>query len=173
MEASVLVEHLDRYITELRQILSRFKKGDNFIHIADDDQPRLQQIVLELRDLFDDAIGHNTYSQMLVDAFNEGVSNIYSSSSYASVERMISITSAARTRATNNPSFLQQLSAPQAALKTPLELPDKVTLKWLFNHVPYRFWLALFAIAAASFVAGVTAATRLPVVQQWFGTSVG
>jgi hypothetical protein len=173
MEAATLVEHLDRYVAELREILSRFKKGDNFIHIADADQPRLQQLVLELRDLFDDAIGRNTYSEMLVDAFNEGVSNIYSSSSYASVERLISITSAARTRAVNNPSFLQVPVTPQPTAKASLELPDKVTLKWLFNHVPYRFWLALVGIAAASFIAGVTAASRLPVVQQWFGICPG
>ena len=63
--------------------------------------------------------------------------------------------------------------AHQTTLGTPLELPEKVTLKWLFNHVSYHFWLALFSIAVASFVAGVTTASKFPFIRQWFGTGAG
>lgn len=174
MEHKAFLERLNTYLTQLRDILSRFEKVRDSIHIQHDDQARLQQLVVELRDLFADALGPNDYSEMVVDAFNNGTSNFVGTSSYASVEQIISIASAARTRTVNNPSLTQPAKAlPPHQPPTPLAVPQHVTLSWLFNNVTYRFWLAAASIIIASFIAGVTAAAKLSIVQQWFGLVCG
>lgn len=45
--------------------------------------------------------------------------------------------------------------------RVPLEVPERVTLKWLWNHVPISVWLGLLAVMAAIFVAGF-AISRIP-----------
>ncbi|MEI2453432.1 hypothetical protein [Lysobacter firmicutimachus] len=162
----------DGYIDELRGILSRFVKGRDSLLAADDDEPRIQQITLELRDLFHDAMGQNDYSKMVIDAYNHGVANLYDSPSYSSVERIISIASAARNRVENNPELLGN-AQPGAAtpVPAPLAVPDKVTLRWLFNHVPYSFWFWLGSLMLGAFALGAAAVYKLQLVQQWLGVS--
>lgn len=175
MEHKVFLERLEAYLTQLREILSRFQRSRDSLHIQHGDQAKLQQLVVELRDLFNDALGNNDYGAMVVDAFNNGTSNYFGTSSYASVEQVISISSAAQTRVVGNPGLLakpvQSVSASVAPL--PLAAPQKVTLSWLFNNVPYRFWLAAAGIIVACFVAGASATAKLSILQQWFGLVCG
>ncbi|MBD8899685.1 hypothetical protein [Rhodanobacter sp. DHG33] len=175
MEHKVFLERLDTYLTQIREILSRFQKSQNSIHIQHGDQARLQQLSLELCDLFNDAFGKNDYSAMIIDAFNNGTSNYFGTSSYASVEQIISISSAAKTRIVNNPEFLTRPTRPAStsASQIPLAAPQKVTLNWLFNNVPYKFWLAAGGIIVASFVAGASVTAKLSIFQQWFGLVCG
>lgn len=42
--------------------------------------------------------------------------------------------------------------------KEELEYPDKVTLKWLWSHVPYSFWIFLISLLVAAFSLGITLA---------------
>ena len=112
---------------------------------------------------------------MAVDAFNNGTSNFFGSSSYTSIEQVISIVSAAKTRVVGNPRLLawETHSAPPNSTPQPLVAPQKVTLSWLFNNVPYKFWLAAGGIIVASFVAGASATAKLSIFQQWFGLVCG
>ncbi|MHB8166844.1 MAG: hypothetical protein ACYDDT_08750, partial [Sulfuricella sp.] len=48
---------------ELHSIQSRFRRTRDSIHIADGDEGRLQQMVIELRDLFDDLLGKNSQTK--------------------------------------------------------------------------------------------------------------
>jgi len=49
-----------------------------------------------------------------------------------------------------------------------LSPPEKVTLPWLFRHVPVNLWLAALSLLAAAFAAGVHA-SRFPIVRELFG----
>lgn len=170
MKASELVKSLDRYSDELRAILSRFTDSHDSLLIKDSDQGKLSQITLELSDLLEDALGNNDYSPMIINAYNQGLDNYYESSSYASIERIVSIVAAVKTRAENNPALVERPKTTKSDRKA-LNLPDKVTLKWLFSHVPYTLWLWLGGLLIAAFSAGVTVAARFPVLQQWFGAA--
>jgi hypothetical protein len=171
------IERLQVYEHELHSIQSRFCRTRNEFHIADGDKGRLQQIVIELRDLFSDLLGQNTYSSMVVTAYNEGVTNFFNSPSLNSVERILGVVSAALTRIRENPSILTATTSPQEpyaiASQKSLQLPDLVTLHWLYKHVPYSLWAWLVGLLIATFAIGVTAAIKLTLVQQWFGVLCG
>lgn len=47
------------------------------------------------------------------------------------------------------------------------DLPEKITLAWLFHNVPYKFWFWLVGLIIASFLAGVQS-TKLSVVKEAF-----
>lgn len=167
------LERLNAYEEELRSIQSGFRRTRDSIRIGDGDEGRLQQMVIELRDLFDDLLGKNSYSSMVVTAYNEGVSNFFKSPSFNSVERVLGVVAAANTRIRENPSILAVTNPPQElqemASQQSLQLPDRVTLHWLYKHVPYTLWAWLGGLLIAAFAIGATAAIKLTLVQQWFG----
>jgi uncharacterized protein YlbG (UPF0298 family) len=45
--------------------------------------------------------------------------------------------------------------------------PEKVTIPWLFKHVPVRLWIAALGLLIAAFLAGVSS-TRLTLVKEIF-----
>jgi hypothetical protein len=55
MQQNEMIATLERYKRELKDILLRFKKDRDGIHIDPKDDARFREIALELRDLFDDA----------------------------------------------------------------------------------------------------------------------
>jgi len=109
-------ERLSTYESALCEIRDRFVRSREGIHIAEGDQADLHQMVLELADFVQDALEENGYRVMLIDAFNEGVRNFFNSSSYASVERIISIVRAIITRIETNPRLVK---GPQPATMQP------------------------------------------------------
>jgi hypothetical protein len=130
---------------------------------------------LEIRDLFDDLLGQNSYTGMIVNAYNEGLNNFLRTPSLNSVKQVKSIVSSAITRIEENPGLIKQseeTNPPQSvATQTALELPERVTLHWLYKNVPYRFWLGMGSLLITAFVLGATAAIKLPAIQQWFGVA--
>ena len=52
----------------------------------------------------------------------------------------------------------------------PLRLPEKVSVRWLIDHVPVLWWVWAVSGLAAIFVAG-TQANRLPILQQFMPSS--
>lgn len=50
-------------------------------------------------------------------------------------------------------AVLQSLSPQESA---GLEYPHKVTLSWIWKHVPVRFWIWLVSLLIAAFLIGVT-----------------
>lgn len=166
------IQRLRDYEQDLEVIASRFTRSRDSLHIGNGDESRFHQIVIELRDLFDDLLGKNSYSNMLVNACNEGRSNFLNSASLNSVKQVKSIVSAAATRIEENPALVKKSEetnpSQQVATQAALELPERVTLHWLYKNVPYRFWLVLLGLLIAAFGLGVTAALKVSVVQQWF-----
>ncbi len=167
------LERLNAYEQELHNIQLRFRHTRDSISITDSDSGRLQQIVIELRDLFSDLLGKNTYGSMVVDAYNEGINNFHHSPSLNSVKKILGVVSAAISRIRENPSILtinspsqkpQEMTSQQS-----LQAPERVTLHWLYKHVPYTLWTWLAGLLAASFLIGATAAIKFSLVQQWFG----
>ena len=107
MENSSFVDSLSEYKNLFHNILSRFKRTSDGIHIQMDDDPVYRQCVIELNDLFNDALGNNQYSNLIVNYYQDGISNFYQRPSYKSVENIIGVLGAAITRFKRNPQLLE------------------------------------------------------------------
>jgi predicted nucleotide-binding protein len=114
MDADTIIAELKRYESELAGILSRFKRNRDGIHINRTDDPLFRQYVRELVDLFNDALGQNSYSAQITGEFNEGVSNFVGSPSYKSVENILSVVRASLTRFARNPQLLERKKVEEA-----------------------------------------------------------
>jgi len=111
MNSEEIIAEIRRYKSELEGILSRFSHGRERIHINRGDDPLLRQVVRELVDLFNDALGSNSYSRQIIKDFNEGVANYFKTPSYKSVENILAIVSAAITRFSRSPELLDRKKA--------------------------------------------------------------
>ncbi len=102
-----------RYESRLSGILSRFRGTDHRGNISIDptDLGTYSQLILEISDLFIDAIGTNSYSSNIILHFNAGTQNYVGSPSYRSVETILSIIRAAHTRFTRNPALFSKKQA--------------------------------------------------------------
>ena len=171
MNHEIVVAQLKAYEKKLSEIAGRFRKSRDRIYCAEGDDLLFEQAVIELRDLYNDAFGQNTYAAMTVQAYNEGVSNFTGSPSLHSIGRVRGILSSAISRLERNPDLLASPPAedPAQPEPLPLEVPSTVTLRWLANHVPLSIWAALLSLLFASFSLGVTATAKLSFVQEWVG----
>jgi hypothetical protein len=107
MKTDNLLTELNGYSNELGQILSRFKRSRDGIHIAEGDDSRFRQIAFEVGDLVNDEIvdGHSYYSQIRSD-YNESISNWLSSPSFAGVQRVKTVVDSVITRINRNPDIV-------------------------------------------------------------------
>jgi hypothetical protein len=104
MRQDEMIAILQGYKAELEGILLRFKKDRDGIHIQPNDDARFREIVLELRDLFDDAfVDGRRHSQPLLAFFNDSISNYVGSPSYRGVENVKGVVTSALARAQRNP----------------------------------------------------------------------
>lgn len=158
MTVDVVVQTLTDYETELMAILSRFHRSRDAISIQLDDDAKLRQLVIELIDLLNDALGHNSYSSNIEAYYNEGVDD-GGPASYASVESIKSVVSAAITHLKRKPELLDRnpVGANSKRPNAALPYPEKVTIPWLIKHVPVTHWISAFAILLAVFVSGIQA----------------
>src|SRR5260370_3185235 len=98
-----------RYKDELEGILSRFKKTRDSIYIDQRDDSRFRELVLELRDFFDDAfVEGRRHSQPLLAYFNDSISNYVGSPSYSGVENVKGVVASALVRLQRNPLGLKK-----------------------------------------------------------------
>lgn len=114
VDADKIIAELKWYEGDLERILSRFTRSRDGIHIDRRDDPLFRQYVREIADLFNDALGRNSYSVQIAAEFNEGVSNFVGSPSYKSVENILSVVRASLTRFTRNPGLLVRKKAEDA-----------------------------------------------------------
>jgi hypothetical protein len=166
------IKELKKYDSELDGILSRFRKSDKFLWIADKDRPRLDQIVIELRDFYSDIFGSGeSYGSMTVNVYNEGITNMYESPTFGSVERIKSILGSAITKLERTPKD-NPVRNPEPAKREELVFPEKVTLKWLHDHVPIHIWVIFGGLLLTAFGFGVSAVLKLSFIQEWFGVKI-
>ncbi len=114
MDKDIFIKTIRTYKSNLEKILSRFVHDYDSISIRSEDDPIYRQIVLELIDLFNDAIGNNQYSSMIAGHFDEGVANFFHSPSYKSVENIIGVLGAAITRFERQPDLLEKKKTEEA-----------------------------------------------------------
>lgn len=117
MNAEQIVAEVRRYEAELSGILARFHRPRTLhgeIHIGDGDDPLFRQYVREVIDLFNDALGSNSYSHQIAHEFSRGISNFVGSPSYKSVENILTLVRAALTRFTRTPELLARRHAEEA-----------------------------------------------------------
>ena len=167
------IAHLESYRTDLEGILSRFVHKQSDISIANNDQSKFYQLILEIQALFRDNLPATNYDKLIVKEYNIGVENFLESSSYDSVQKCIGILKAVKTRVANTPELFSKLNIQTTSAESGqsrLQPPEKVTLRWLYNHVPSSFWIWLVGIFFAVFVAGVGLG-RLKFIQELFGAN--
>jgi hypothetical protein len=108
MRQDEMIEILEGYRSELQGILSRFKRTRDGVYIELEDHGRFTELVLELRDLFNDAFveGHR-HANPLITAYNDSVSNFSGSPSYRGVEDVKGVVASALVRIQRNPAALK------------------------------------------------------------------
>lgn len=158
MTSENLIKELELYRTELTTIMGRFTRFSSGIHIKSEDDPRFRTHVIEIIDLLNDSIGKNQYSPLIAQIFNEGISNFSQSPSYKSVEDIVSVLDSVITRLKRNPQLCNPKKENTTTEKKHIEYPERITLKWLWSHVPYRFWFYLFGLLLSAFTLGITLA---------------
>jgi len=160
MKPEQLIEHLKQYRAELIAIMKRYVRSTNALRIKSEDDPRYRSIVIEITDLLDDCLGENHYTKMIAQTFNEGISGYISTPSYKSVEDITAVISSAETRIKRNPELLNKPVEQQEPESMTIEPPEKITLKWLWENVPARyFWssvLMLFVVFSLGIKFGET-----------------
>ncbi len=114
MDKETFIKTLREYKSTLEKILSRFVRESDSISIRSEDDPTYRRIVIEIIDLFNDAVGTNQYSSMIAHHFNEGISNFFHSPSYKSVENIIGVVGAAITRFERQPDLLERKKTEEA-----------------------------------------------------------
>lgn len=157
MTSEQTLQEFERYRTNFSDILGRFREYR--IHRGDD--PRYRTFVIEIIDFINDSFGQNRYSALISQKYHEGITNELRTPSYKSVEEIISVIDSILTRLKRNPDFFIKKEEPEKqeeSIKTELKPPDKVTLKWLWEHVPYTLWCLLIGLLISAFTLGVTVA---------------
>lgn len=134
MERVAILEALNNYRGDAEAILSRFTRTRDRIAIDQEDNYRLRMIVTELADLLRDHVpGSAAHVHMILNYYNQGVSNFYNSSSYASVKEVIGAISAVITRIERNPGLFAQSAGP---IDTSL---DQRKLLDILDQIVFRF----------------------------------
>ena len=127
MQQDEIVATLERYKLELKDILFRFTKDRNGIHINQNDDSRFRKIALELRDLFDDVfVDGRRHSEPLLTYFNDSISNFTGSPSYRGVENVTGVVAPALARVQRNPLALK--NAMMEAKTSGAKDPDVVVI---------------------------------------------
>jgi hypothetical protein len=154
MKTENIIKELERYRVELTNIMERFTRSSNGVYIRHEDDPHFRTLVIEITDLINDSIGENTYSPLINQIFNEGISNFLQSPSYKSVEGIVSVLDSVVTRLKRNPELFNLKKEDTPIGTEPIAYPEKITLKWLYAHVPYRFWSYLLSLLIGAFIFG-------------------
>ena len=142
-----LMRRLHSYEGQLGRVLGNFEDGPKSYDMQSSDESRYAQIVIEIRDLLQDYFPRADYAEPVMSAYDSG--RVSGSPSYESVEQIRTLVKAAITRVEKNPSIAKRWSS------SPPSAPDKVTLAWLYEHVPVPPWITAGGLLFASFALGV------------------
>lgn len=134
MQPDAVIAALKQYHSELGAILSRFAHTRERISINTEDNYRLRTLVTELIDLLRDHVpGSTQHIRLIADSYNDGISNFYHSSSFASVQNIRGVVSAVVTRIERNPALFAESVSPVGAG------PDQRKLMDALDQLVLRF----------------------------------
>lgn len=106
MQKEKVLEILEGYSDEIEQMLPRFTKTRNGLHIDSADGDRFRNIVTEALDLCNDHIpGSSNAVSMIAQYYNHGISNWLNTSSYASLQEVKGAIDSLVTRIQRNPAI--------------------------------------------------------------------
>ena len=89
MEKEEILEIMVSYSQEIEEMLPRFTKSRDGLHIYRDDGNRFRNIVTEVLDLSKDHVpGSGNAASMIAQYYNQGIGNWLRSSSYASLQEV-------------------------------------------------------------------------------------
>ncbi|WP_051299815.1 TIR domain-containing protein [Methylobacter luteus] len=116
MTPEQVIAEVERYEAELARIHISFKRTRDGIYIAEGDEALYRQYVHELIDLYNDALGRNSYSAQIAHEFQNGFGYL-GSASLKGVENILAVIRASLTRLRRNPEMLSQKQNQEVARK--------------------------------------------------------
>lgn len=108
-----VIAEFERYEAELARILGSFRRTNDGIHIGQGDDPLYRQYARELVDLYNDALGPNSYSSQIAAEYSNGFGYL-GSPSFKGVENVLGIVRASLTRLRRNPELLVRRKAEES-----------------------------------------------------------
>jgi predicted nucleotide-binding protein len=116
MTPEQVIAEIERYEVELARIHASFKRTRDGIHIADGDEALYRQYARELVDLYDDALGSNSYSAQVAHEFQSGF-GFLGAPSLKGVESVLGVVRASLTRLRRHPELLGRKQTQEATRK--------------------------------------------------------
>lgn len=116
MMSEQVIAEVERYEAELTRIHAAFKRTRDGIHIADGDEALYRQYARELVDLYNDALGSNSYSAQVAHEFQNGFGYL-GQPSLKGVENVLGVVRASVTRLRRNPELLRRKRTQEATRK--------------------------------------------------------
>lgn len=168
MEVGTLKNNLVNYCDMLAGIDNRFSKSRDGYDIDPSDDPVFKKLVLEVIDLLNDTLAENSYSVMIANHFNEGVSNFTGSPSLSSVRDVKTVIESLITRVEREGDSILKASTESSAKMDEANFLEStgnktaMSAKERFEDHPVVFGLGLLV---AGFVAGIA-------TSDWLGRSV-
>jgi len=157
MDSKEFLRLLNDYKKSFNEILRNFKKDSAGLWIHQDDDPIYRQKVQEVIDLINDTIGDKTYGINIINQFSDGLSNFYQSPSFKSVENISGIIGALIKRVERNPELLNRnikIEKVKNKDNKSIDIPDKITLKWLLNNIDITLLGKIISIFIFVFLLG-------------------
>lgn len=113
MTPDQVIAEVERYEAELARILGSFRRTSDGIHIGQGDDPLYRQYARELVDLYNDALGPNSYSSQVAAEYSNGFGYL-GSPSFKGVENVLGVVRASLTRLHRNPELLVRRKAEES-----------------------------------------------------------
>jgi predicted nucleotide-binding protein len=111
-----VIGELERYEAELARIHASFKHTREGIYIGEGDDPLYRQYARELIDLYNDALGRNSYTAQIAHEYQDGLGYL-GMPSLKGVENVLGVVRASLTRLRRNPNLLTRTKTQESLRK--------------------------------------------------------
>ena len=113
MTPDQVIAEFERYEAELARILGSFRRTSSGIDIGQGDDPLYRQYARELVDLYNDALGSNSYSPQIAAEYSSGFGYL-GAPSFKGVENVLGVVRASLTRLRRHPELLVRRKAEES-----------------------------------------------------------
>lgn len=115
LTAEEIISEFERYESELERIRASFTHSRDGIYISRQDDPLYRQYARELVDLYNDALGKNSYAAQISHEYTAGFGHM-GSPSLRGVESVLGVVRASLTRFRRNPDLFNRRKSQDALL---------------------------------------------------------